>query len=282
MKCFSKNGVKKRDLFRSKGERKSYTKRQQLSFLALQLHFFPVLKVKGKSRGRNAYLKKSQADALAYLNSHKSNHEIPDVEIAYDTSKRWSSSQFDTIKSQVLEEYTSRNVVIFLLFFYLALEFIMIFSLLQSLSKFRQGSSEFEEHLPQFKQMVKGFTANGLNLRSSQAVRHYARLKRLSQPSRDQLRRIRKLGDFVVRKPMYDFGIKYENAANWKTKIDPYYRKTYGEIMKNAIQNEYEIFNSDETSLPLNRFNENTKEPSHFSYFFLESILISSSSLEMV
>ena len=125
--------------------------------------------------------------------------------------------------------------------------------------KNRSGKSEFEDKLPLFRKTVAMFSRNQLNLTSKQMARFFSKVHNLSYPSKKQMKRIKKITGLTSKKPAYDANVKYENAKRWKTEDNEVYGRTNGQILELAMKHNWPIYNSDETSVPLLRFNENTR-----------------------
>lgn len=90
-------------------------------------------------------------------------------------------------------------------------------------------------------------------------MKYYCAAEQIQNPSKSLRRRIYKLCETDSRKAVNDNKISYDNLLSWKsTKVD-FYGKTNGEIMKEAMENNWLIVNIDESQLPLTACNANTK-----------------------
>ena len=133
----------------------------------------------------------------------------------------------------------------------------LIFRNFYSLSKQRSGTSEIENDTEEFTSFIAKLSSFGANYRRDEAIRLFCMKKNLSIPNRSVRRRWIKLCKLKHKRPIYEFGVKYENAQKWKSTIVKRYGKTNDEIMKEALEKDWEIFNMDETQVAFERFNEN-------------------------
>ena len=114
------------------------------------------------------------------------------------------------------------------------------------------------------------------------AINLFCQRKNIPVPTREQRRRWIKLCPLKSKRATLNLEVKYKNAQNWKEEYDSHYGATNNEIIQNALNNNFEIFNGmikinfywenikikikfcnlllgDETQLLFDRANENTK-----------------------
>ena len=213
-------------------QRTAFSSKQKLA--VLYIHFYYTKEIIRNGLHNTKFVNSALERTLAYLNVSRPK-TCDEVQIKLATFKEWKLATLSDLLDSVASSYKGK------------------------LKKQRTGFSEMEKHQEEFVELIRKMSSFGMNFRSKQAVRLFCEKRGLKVPARMQRRRLIQIMPMKAKKPSLSFGVKYKNASTWKNERVEFYNKTNNELVTEAMENDWEIFNGDETQLKFDRFNDETK-----------------------